>query len=82
MSGEAAMSLVCSSAFLAPNIELRETWEAMYTTSQKIEIIKFLMLLKEVSYTYQGCVYVIKNTIKKEYCEILFSMKKKQLIIL
>ncbi len=77
------MSLACSSAFLAPNIELRETWEDIYTTGQKIGIVKdFLMLLKEVSYTYQGCIYLIKNTIKINIIKIVNNKNLKRNLFL
>ncbi len=37
----------------------------MHTTIQKFGVGKIiLMFLKEVSYAYQGCIYLIKNTVK------------------
>ncbi len=36
----------------------------MLTTIQKFEVDKFLMILNEISYAQQGCIYWIKNTVK------------------
>ncbi len=33
------------------------------------------MFLKEVSYAYQDCIYLIKNTIKQHYLETLLQFK-------
>ncbi len=38
---------------------------SMHTTIQKFGVGKIiLMFLKEVSYAYQGCIYLMKNTVK------------------
>ncbi len=34
------------------------------------------MFVKEVSYAHQGCIYLIKNKVKQQYCEILLQFKK------
>ncbi len=34
----------------------------MYTTVQKFGIKKIFNVFKEVSYAYQSCIYLIKNT--------------------
>ncbi len=33
------------------------------------------MFLKEVSYVHQGYIFIIKNTIKKLYCDVLLKFK-------
>ncbi len=35
-----------------------------YTTIQKFGVSNILMFLKEVSYIHQGCIYLIKITVK------------------
>jgi len=32
------------------------------------------MLLREASYVHQGCIYLIKNTVKQKYGEILLQL--------
>ncbi len=34
-----------------------------------------LMFWKEVSYALEGCIYLIKNAVKQQYCEILLHLK-------
>ncbi len=37
----------------------------MYTfTIQKFGVREYLMFWKDVSYAHQGCIYLIKNTVK------------------
>ncbi len=44
-----------------------------YTTIQKFGVSNILMFLKEVSYIHQGCIYLIKITVK---IAMLWNIKK------
>ncbi len=47
-------------------------FDLMYFTFQTFGVCTFL---KEVSWDHQGCMYLIKNTVKQKYCELLLKCK-------
>ncbi len=49
----------------------------MYTNVQNVGSVRlFSMFLKEISFAHQGCIYMIRNTVKQSYCEILLQFKR------
>ncbi len=49
----------------------------MYSSVQRfVKIrVRFFYVFKDVAYAHQDCIYLIKNTEKNEFCEILLQFK-------
>ncbi len=60
--------------FLTLTLTLKSQWH--FCGFFSVVSLDLMMFLKEVSYAHQGCIYVIKNTVKTVKCyEILLQFK-------
>jgi len=53
----------------------------MHYCSKVLDLRDFLMLLKEVSYVYQGCIYLIKDAVKSEIVKQYITIKMLSILV-